>query len=1741
MHVRAFFAATSQLAVLILAAPVAEAGEQTLVNLAPLAGVRASAQMDSAHGAVNINDDDPETYWSAWPYTMRGKQDVITLDVTLPLPAVVRRVEIESGYRSPQIELSVRSKGRWRTHGATFTWPETGPRFVWEEPITLDALRFEFPRIRAEQAGVVIHELRILGELGPSAGIVSALSDEQTPDFDWQRIPGALTMRCSSGDAGAAADGRPETAWRPDEPQNSWIEATLRPARPVQRIEMVWQGAGYARRTVLELHLEDGRILFVPRQWFSTSFTFPEPLRVSRLRLHCTQVGAEVALAELRLFSRGKHPVPPSKPQVALWAETALVKVRRDATGPHELSPFKRGGPLRIQLARNEYEAGQVIVRSNGDRVLRDVQVTIENLRSHEGAVLPADAIAVNPLAYVNSEFADVLLPPGPFKVAAGQARPTWLTVHAGPDVAPGLYRGQVLCSCAGKMVARLPIEVTVWDVTLPRQTTFKTHYFAIWGTGRFLRDALRDPRQRQRLLAGTAEQFIRHRISPGRAFVMEDYEKELAKLSWSEYLAAFDKWTQRLLDGGLPFVGVLQGPRFGLQGGPTSEKEYWQFFEKYLEEKGWLDKFAVTVGDEPPPGNQRVTNQAKKFMEWTPKLRRQCAFSSFGKGGTPTWSGLINEWGICPRTYGATRLEDIAEFSHERMKAGDGVSWYIHHALSVDMTPYFPRMYLWYLWRNRIKAALLYGVAEWAHRDVDRWEDGFVIHGTGFRTWGVLLWPGRGRLLDSVRWEAIRDGIEDYELHVILEAAIEQAARKNPYHPKLARARKVLDDTDKLFVAFNADQADKAKAYRIQDRHADSPVLCTNAVPADLLTAREAIVESIIALRQVAAESAAVPDAPQWARRYADGLRAWRDIIYYWIDRQRANGTFGFGWGEDCEMIVGWPGVMMAADDKRIQRAIDRLADNRWFNPNVQNGYVFVATDAEHGPEPISYTNPVLLYQEFGSPRLIERLMVTAKNVEHWTGVTPRGDRHMRSTYFGSQQLRDWPFYDEDSPINARAWIPMMHLLLYNRDPYLMKYFTEWADAWAKHAMAEGHGKPPGVLPGQVTFKTGQPGGYTRNWWGAGSHDFSSLWYQTRLHEVLVIAYAVTGKDKYIEPLREMLRFFSTYARPPVGKGEPLPPDRLPAKYTFPAEWRDGTASTRWARDVGWGHFANWYYYLTGDTQFDAKFGQLFGKKIERGPFARIDKGIVERGHRRAVSFRESYFTQVVPKLKYAGSLANYAAAWWQKHYGTMTFGQRCFRDGGDLANSVNWPWVDYPPPSVVWKETGYQTGIFMLEDGQQRLRVALANLAPQARRIGAQLFTLDEGTYQMQLGPDADEDGKMDALSRSDRVEVERGTTVWFELPRNVTMLLELTRTADSGPAPPWRPRPDLGLDPRDIMISKEHPSPGERVSIKVRVHNIGTKPAAKATVELMTRRDGRDVVLASAVLDRIDPPQRLAPSFVDVPIAWTVAGGVETIGAVIDRHDAIDELYEHNNAAWAKLAELKTSQRQKRFVQHGPAVKPSLADVDPTKLSRYDVPFRSGIKLDGVIDEREWQGIEPFELIAHDPSRPLRKRSWMQVAYDNEALYLALRCDEPDMNLLKTDLPRIDDIYYNDGFEIFLDPGAQVWRYWQFCFDTVPHKFQTLTRNRYAPKAAWDVAIRKADKMWSAEVRFPFSSFDAEPPKAGARWRMNVMRYTTTFRDPENPQARHSERSHFSPKGKLHHHHKPEIFGDLYFKPK
>ena len=155
-----------------------------------------------------------------------------------------------------------------------------------------------------------------------------------------------------------------------------------------------------------------------------------------------------------------------------------------------------------------------------------------------------------------------------------------------------------------------------------------------------------------------------------------------------------------------------------------------------------------------------------------------------------PDLRGHINVW--CPLT---TRCD--FKLARECQAAGDQVWWYWcaggrHPGLYLDFPAIDPRIVFWLAWRHRIDGFLYYTINGWGGNlrrpPAERWpiaewdpRPGFnrnaAINGSG-----MLVYPGRkfGELLSSIRFENIRDGLEDYEyLWLLNERVTAQAATK--------------------------------------------------------------------------------------------------------------------------------------------------------------------------------------------------------------------------------------------------------------------------------------------------------------------------------------------------------------------------------------------------------------------------------------------------------------------------------------------------------------------------------------------------------------------------------------------------------------------------------------------------------------------------------------------------------------------------------------------------------------------------------------------------------------------------------------------------------------------------------------------------------------------------------------------------------------------------------------------------
>ena len=214
-----------------------------------------------------------------------------------------------------------------------------------------------------------------------------------------------------------------------------------------------------------------------------------------------------------------------------------------------------------------------------------------------------------------------------------------------------------------------------------------------------------------------------------------------------------------------------------------------------HLVEKGWLDKAVVYPFDEPAEKDYAfVIDQLRLLKEDFPGLRRMVPMNL---GAAPEFIGYIDYW--CPilSVFNST-------FAHERQKAGDISTWYIctgprapFIGSFIDRPATDLRVWLWQSWQNEVQGVLIWQTNWWTsskaypeglqnpYMDSMSWNDGYGTQVGEKRPWaagdGRLLYPpeacfdgGQGPVLDepvtSIRLEAQRDGIEDYEYLVLLK-----------------------------------------------------------------------------------------------------------------------------------------------------------------------------------------------------------------------------------------------------------------------------------------------------------------------------------------------------------------------------------------------------------------------------------------------------------------------------------------------------------------------------------------------------------------------------------------------------------------------------------------------------------------------------------------------------------------------------------------------------------------------------------------------------------------------------------------------------------------------------------------------------------------------------------------------------------------------------------------------------------
>ena len=518
-----------------------------------------------------------------------------------------------------------------------------------------------------------------------------------------------------------------------------------------------------------------------------------------------------------------------------VWSVDSLAKVF-----PGDLPPDTPTSVVEIDAARNETEAGQLVIRCDSDHLM-SVNIAFGPL-TPEGGGLPLSGARARLVGYVAvrentngtpedhlvaeapAHFPDPLFGQQYVRVRRGECLPVWIDVAVPPGTPPGVYSGPILIHM-DHADAEAQLKVTVHEATVPDARTLKVTNWISWpNIARFHSTEIWSEEYWE-LLVTYARNLADHRqnvvLTP--IFDLIDSTNDNGRLAFD--FANFDRFVELFqreakmdyIEGGHlggRGPGGWEAPEFAITtfrpegNGLARERalagtdeandflaQFLPALQAHLDEKGWTDIYFQHLADEPIAANVASYNKLSAAVKhYAPRLRTVEANMCKDAENLDIWCPQLGGW------------HENEEFDRSRVAAGDELWFYTCLA---PVGTYANRFIDYHLVKTRLMHWINfhYGATGYLHWGYNHWngEPGFVdiepVHSharclpSGDN---AIVYPGDGGPVDSIRFEAMRDGLEDYELLHILAQTDEQKA-----HEICAMVIRDFDDYDLSPDAF--------------------------------------------------------------------------------------------------------------------------------------------------------------------------------------------------------------------------------------------------------------------------------------------------------------------------------------------------------------------------------------------------------------------------------------------------------------------------------------------------------------------------------------------------------------------------------------------------------------------------------------------------------------------------------------------------------------------------------------------------------------------------------------------------------------------------------------------------------------------------------------------------------------------------------------------------------------------------
>ena len=486
---------------------------------------------------------------------------------------------------------------------------------------------------------------------------------------------------------------------------------------------------------------------------------------------------------------------------VAIWFDSSLVKIfREDRVAP-------RSGiqtTAQVQLARNERESFQLVVRPPSGRRLRNLNVRVNALR-HEGGrgTIPADDISVKRVGYYpvripthfenpTGDWPDPLPPFEPFTVEGGECAPLWFTVYARPGLPAGTYTGMIELTSPDLDPVELFIEAEVFDFDLPTTPALKTD-FGYWSENAY-------DWSRRFGYSGSREaldEAYRNHAAERRVTLRQTAQLPAES---PDYESALNAFARRLDD--LKAQGITT---FAMPSSLLDVPEQLRMANAFVRDQGLSDRAFTALADMPAqPAWSRLFERLQEWKSIAPDI--PVMVTTFGL--SPFLPEALDIWAVHLPVLDTINNRPILE----RVQEGGEVWWFVNHEpgrpygnFFIEFAPMEHRILFWQTWALGIKGFHYSGINlnEANQNPYINQLDITPANGNGF-----LVYPGPDGPVSSIRWETIRDGIEDFDYLVLFQQRLRRLQRSGDHPELVERAERVYDFSELVpdLVTFTRD-----------------------------------------------------------------------------------------------------------------------------------------------------------------------------------------------------------------------------------------------------------------------------------------------------------------------------------------------------------------------------------------------------------------------------------------------------------------------------------------------------------------------------------------------------------------------------------------------------------------------------------------------------------------------------------------------------------------------------------------------------------------------------------------------------------------------------------------------------------------------------------------------------------------------------------------------------------------------